>query len=276
MEKGDLIYKKIGTGRPSGLYGFVFNTRRKPWDDLVLRKVIPDIFAFDTLNKHYLYDTETQIDSVFMGSDLAYNAGQAKDNQKPTRRETLTAAFKALKEAGYILKDGLLYNKEGQKIKLNILLSKPKEEKYALLLQWMLKDIGIEAALQTTDSALYQKRVRAYDYDMIVDHRYVSLSPGTEQHNFWGCAGRKTEGTRNYAGICDKELEKALTQLDHARTQTDLKNAIHIIDQKIIEGHYYIPLEAKQHYHLMMRKEIVPSPYGEKYFSWRADKEQAE
>lgn len=266
FEKGDVQYHNLATGRPSGLYGFVFNTRRRPWDDLILRRVISDIFAFDTLNKHYLYDTEKQIDSVFMGSDLAYNAGHKKKKNHQIRRDILTSSFKKLKEAGYHIHKGNLISPDGKEVVLDILLSNPRHEKYALLLRWMLRDIGIKANVQSSDDALYQKRVRNYDYDMVIDHRYVSLSPGTEQRNFWGCAGRETEGTRNYAGICDENIEQALDRLDKARSYEALKLAVHQIDQMIMQGHYYIPLEAKQHYHIFTDKNIVPSSYGEKYF----------
>ncbi|MEM6603749.1 MAG: extracellular solute-binding protein [Pseudomonadota bacterium] len=260
-------YKRyeVPTGYPSGLYGFVFNTRRSPWNDIALRRVISDIFSFDMLNRYYLYNTEQQIKSIFMRSDQS-DYQKKSDEDLTTHRMKLEKAFLALKEAGYHFENGVLHDANHQKIKLNILLSKPKEEKYALFLQWMLKDIGIETAIHTVDDSLYQKRLKHYDYDMIIDHRYVSGSPGIEQRNFWGCTGRTTEGTRNYAGICDSDIEAALEALDKARTKKELQAAISEIDKNVMEGHYYIPLEARLNHHIIARKDLALSPYGVDYF----------
>jgi ABC-type oligopeptide transport system substrate-binding subunit len=42
----------------------------------------------------------------------------------------------------------------------------------------------------------------------MVAWRWVnSLSPGTEQAVYWGCAAANIKGSRNYAGLCNPEID---------------------------------------------------------------------
>ena len=269
MQDGTYLYQKIRNRQPSGLFGFVFNTRRKPWDDVVLRRVVKSMFNFETLNRHYLYDSEVQIDSSFMGSSLAYYDNDYKKLKAFTgqRRELLTKAFEKLKAKGYsIHDDGLLYSPAHERVTLEIITRNPTEDGYALLLAQNLEDIGIKASIRTVDDAVYQKRLNHYDYDMIIDHRYNSLSPGTEQSNYWGCKGRTLPATRNYAGICNNDIQKALTELDQARNLEDLHNAVAQIDYRLMKNAYYIPLFAKLNQHIIAHKNIQVSSFGIDYF----------
>lgn len=268
IKKGDIVYHKQPHYRPSGLYGFVFNLRRPLWQDKTLRKAIYYSFDFDAFNRHYLYGTEEQIDSLFMGSELAYykNGYEKKSPLSLERRENLYQAFSMLKDKDYSWKEGKLYTPTGEKVTLNINLVNPKEEKYALYFRDMVKDLGIDVHLQTLDSAVYQKRLNVYDYDMILDMRYVSLSPGVEQENFWGCKGKDLQGTRNYAGICDEEIEAVVKSIASVGNYNELKEKISLLDMKLMEGYYYIPLQSRLSEHIFTKKSILPSPYGIEYF----------
>ena len=67
------------------------------------------------------------------------------------------------------------------------------------------------------DTAQFQNRVRAYDFDMIVGTTPQSESPGNEQRDFFGSEAADREGGRNLMGIKSPAVDALIDQLIFAR-----------------------------------------------------------
>ncbi|MEO1723803.1 MAG: extracellular solute-binding protein [Pseudomonadota bacterium] len=73
-EDGRLSRTEIAHGRPSGMYGFVFNTRRAPLDDIRVRRALGLAFDWAWINQRLYGGGYERITSYFGGSPLSWNA----------------------------------------------------------------------------------------------------------------------------------------------------------------------------------------------------------
>ena len=86
-------------------------------------------------------------------------------------------------------------NDKGETLNAEFLLSSPEFERIVLPYVQDLQKLGIKASLRIVDSAQYQRREDAHDFDIIVDSFAQSDSPGNEQRDFWGSAAAGRDGS---------------------------------------------------------------------------------
>ena len=239
LNDGAVIKKEIKHGRPDRVRGFIFNTRREPFDDINVRKALAQILDFDWINKNLFYNSYNQINSFYPNTDLANPT--PKDER--TMREKMRDSSKILKNAGWIVKDGKLINaKTNAPMSFEILADDPGQEKLALSYTRALKKLGIEANVRVMDTAAFRARLNNYDFDMTLYYWNSTLSPGTEQYLYWSCESAKTPYRWNYAGICDPEIDEIAKSIPDAKTREELVDMTHILDNKLLSGYYSVPL----------------------------------
>ena len=119
-----------------------------------------------------------------------------------------------------------------------------------------LARIGITAQVQILDSAAYQERTNTYDFDMTYYQRGLSLSPGNEQYNYWGRAGVKTPGSRNWAGIDSAAAEAMIDAILTSATRDDFVAATRALDRVLTSGRYVIPFYQNTVSRLAHAKEL--------------------
>lgn len=268
MKKGTYIHNKISTQRPASMYAFILNARRPMLNDMHLRKAMFLAFDFNAVSKDYLYGEFQQIHSLFAGSELAYDKNGFNLKKIPTdSRKRLLLAHKILKDNGYYFKNGILKNKDNKQVQFHLLLNNPLDEKFAGALKSDLERIGIALTVQTVDSSVYQHYLTDFNYDMIVYSWANSLSPGIEQKNYWHCDSKDKAGSRNYAGICRPEIDKAVDTLITATTREDLIQSVAKLDYELMKNYYFIPLYGQEYYNIVAHKDIEPSVGGATYFA---------
>ena len=69
-----------------------------------------------------------------------------------------------------------------------------------------------------------------------------SLSPGTEQILYWGCQAAKEPARWNFPGICDDDIEALAKAVAHTKDRNALVSTMRSLDEKLLQGHYMIPL----------------------------------
>ncbi len=266
--KGVIKKAQIRHQRPTGMQGFVFNTRREIFKDRLLREALAHAFDFEWSNKTLFYGQYTRTTSYYSNSELASSGlpegeelailekyrGRIPDEiftrtyKPPTTngsgriRKNLRAAFKLLKAAGWEVEDGKLVNLEtGKPLAFEILLVSPAFERIVLPFVRNLKRLGVAVKVRTVDVAQYQNRVRDFDFDMIVGGWGQSLSPGNEQRDFWGSEKADIKGSRNSAGIRDKVVDALIEHLIAAPDRESLVARTRALDRVLLAGHYVIP-----------------------------------
>src|SRR5262249_43392590 len=109
-------------------------------------------------------------------------ASDALGTNRAGRRE----AIALLKEAGYELENGMMAAKAtGQPFRFEMLCVSREQERLMMAFAVELRQIGIDARVRMTDSSEFQRRLTAFDFDMIQTAWYSSLSPGNEQNFRW-------------------------------------------------------------------------------------------
>ncbi len=266
---GDVVKSEIPDGKPSGMTGFVMNTRRAPFDDWRVREAMLLAFNFEYMNDTITGGRQKRIASYFSGTELGMRPGPAQgrvaellapfaesllpgtlegyslpvSDGSERNRKNLRAAMKLLGEAGWRVQDGKMVDAKGAPFEFSVLLRQGAQENqaFASIFTNALARIGITARVDIVDNAQYFKRLETYDFDMTDFRRGFSLSPGNEQRLYWGAYGVETPGTRNLMGM---NVPAAEAMIDHMLSTDDPEEftaAVRALDRILTAGRYVIP-----------------------------------
>lgn len=288
-------------GRPERVRALIFNTRRPPFDDIRVRKALNLLLDFNWINKNIFYGQYKQIDSYFPNSELAATSKpgpreleiltpwkdqiqstvfEGKDTRPPqTQREKLREADRLLKEAGWIVENGKRV-KNGKPFSFEIILDAPENEKIALHFKRALEKMGIDVLIRVLDTAAYRGRLNEYNFDMTLYYWLSSLSPGTEQILYWGCAAANEPARWNFSGICNPAIDSIAQAIPETKTREDLVAHVRALDRILMSGDYMIPLyyggtDYVSYWNPVHRPEKTPL-YGMVLETWWMDTEKDE
>ncbi len=269
VKRGDVVLEKFHLKNSQGMQAFVFNLRRGKFQDRRVRQAFNLAFDFEWANRNLFYGQYTRTNSFFSNSELAAKglpegrerklldliAGQIPPealtreyrnpvNETPQqRRANLRKAMQLLMQAGWRLDEkGVLRNAKGEPFTVEFLLVSPAFERIVLPYAQSLKRLGIQTTVRTVDSAQYERRVKSFDFDIIVGSWGQSLSPGNEQRNYWGSAAADRPGSRNLAGIRDKAVDFLIDRIIYAKTREELVAATRALDRVLLWNHYVVPM----------------------------------
>ena len=269
IDAGDVVKSIIPHQRPSGITGFVMNTRRDLFKDWRVREALIQAFNFEFINAALNGGSQPRITSYYANSVLAMAPGAAtgkvaellepfsadllpgtlegytfpETDGSESNRRGIRTALRLLEEAGYTVQDGVLTGAEGP-VKLTILLRSgaAQTSNIAEIYAESLKRLGIDVTLETVDSAQYKERTEVYDFDMAYYRRGLSLSPGNEQMLYWGKDGITNPGTRNWMGMDSPAAEAMIEAMLTSESQDDYRAAVHALDRVLTAGRYVIPI----------------------------------
>ena len=301
LREGLIKKENIPHEQPTGMQGFVLNTRREIFKDPRVRQALAYAFDFEWTNRNLFYGAYDRTTSYFSNSELASQGLPSEEELvilEPYRdripeevftkvytapssdgsgniRGNLREATRLLKEAGWTIKNGRLTNEKTEPMRFELLLVSPAFERVALPYKRNLKRLGIGMSVRTVDSAQYEKRVEDFDFDMIVATRGQSLSPGNEQRDYWSSDKADTHGSRNLPGIKDPAVDALVELVIAAPDRESLIYRTRTLDRVLLWGHYVIP-----HWHLRSfriahwnkfgRPEIAPR-YALGFDTWWID-----
>ena len=270
IKDGRIVKSEIPHKRPSGMTGFVMNTRNSKFSDIRVRDALIHAFNFEFINKTLNGGSLPRITSYFSNSALAMQEGRAEGPvlfalapyadtlpkgaiegyALPTsdgtvrNRKNLRKARKLLKSAGWTVKDGVLINKMGKPFTFEILLKSTATENEAIINIYTdaLQRLGIQANIKLIDAVQHRQRMRNYDFEMAYYTRYMSLSPGNEQNLYWGKDGVTEPGTRNYMGMNSAAAEGLVKTMLETRDANTFQATVRALDRVLISGRYVIPI----------------------------------
>ena len=272
VASGDVIKAEIPHGRPSGIEGFVMNTRRPIFADWRVREALILAFNFEFINQTLNAGVLPRIPSYFGNSFLAMDPGKPAEGRElellqpfaaelppgaiegyalpvadgdQTNRKNIRAATKLLEEAGWTVgDDGVLKNAKGEPFAFEILLVTGQDEMGSAAEVYIeaLKALGIQARLTKVDDAQYKDRTTNYDFDMTHYIRSLSLSPGNEQLLYWGAPGVTEPGTRNWMGVNSPAVEAMIAAMLKAPNADEFTSATKALDRVLTSGRYVIPI----------------------------------
>ncbi|MCV6824377.1 MULTISPECIES: extracellular solute-binding protein [Halocynthiibacter] len=269
ITSGKFVKSEIAHQRPTGITGFVMNTRRDQFKDWRVREALITLFNFEAINDTVSGGTLPRITSYFDNSPLGMKDGPAEgkvaellepyaDDLLPgtiegytlpvsdgslANRKNVRTALGLFKEAGWEIKDGKMQNAAGEPFQFEIVINAgdKSNERIGNLYVEALQPLGIDATLSRVDSAELKERTQIYDFDMAYYRRGLSLSPGNEQYNYWGSEGVEAPGSRNWMGMDVPAAEAMIDAMLNAPSQDDFVAAVRALDRILTSGRYVIP-----------------------------------
>jgi microcin C transport system substrate-binding protein len=283
VRDGRIKMEQIPNEVPTGMQGFVYNTRREQFRDPRVREALAAAFDFDWANAHLFYGAYTRTQSYFSNSELAAKgvpdeleravlapfrgrvpdavfgeSYQAPSTKSGGVRPHLVKALKLLESAGWVVRDLRLVNTAtGRQMTVEILLDEPTWERIALPFVQNLERLGVAARIRTVDHAQYEYRLKQFDFDLTVALYPQSLSPGNEQADFWSSEAARTPGSRNLAGISDPVVDELIAQIIAAPDRAQLVARTRALDRVLLFGHYLIP-----HFHITAFRTAYWNRFG--------------
>ena len=255
--------RNIGT-----MQAFAFNIRRPKFRDSRVRRAFNFAFDFEKINQELFYGQYHRISSYFDGTELASSGLpqgreleflQAVRGEVPPEvfttpyvnpvngsneafRANLLDAMHMLFDAGYEIKDFVLADpSSGEQLSVELLINNEGFERVILFYQPALERLGIKASVRLVDDVQYVNRLREWDFDIIVAVWEETLTPGSEQWDFWGSHAADVPGSRNLIGIKNPAVDALIDRIVFADNREDLVAASKALDRVLLWNHYVVP-----------------------------------
>ena len=269
VQSGEVELAVLPHSRPSGMTGFVMNTRRDQFSDWQVRDALMHVFNFEFINEAMTGSEQPRITSYFSNSPLAMQPGPAQgrvleflqeyddlpvgavegyalpvSDGSERNRANIGAALAQFEAAGWTVQDGALKDASGEDFTFEILLETGSSENAAIIDMYVeqLARVGIAPTVTQVDGAQYKERTDAYDFDMTYYRRGLSLSPGNEQYLYFGSESMDTPGGRNLMGVSSGAVDGLIGKLLTSESQDDFLAAARALDRVLTAGRYVIPI----------------------------------
>jgi microcin C transport system substrate-binding protein len=264
---GELVKAEFSHRLPMGFQSYVLNTRRKPLDDIRVREALGLAMDYEWMNRQMFYGGYQRVQGLFGNTDCSPSGKPGPDElalMQPWRSQLPAAAFgpmyapprtdgdsslranlrraqTLLREAGWTVQGGQLRNAQGQAMVLEYLDS--AETGARVVTPWArnLEKLGIELKFRPVDFALYQQRLRGFDFDIISIAYGGTPNPGAEYADLFGSQAAKTEDSGNFAGVSSSAVDALIARMVNARSKPDFLAACRALDRVVSHSHYLIP-----------------------------------
>lgn len=284
VRDGRLVKALIPRQVPQGMQAFALNTRRSKFKDPRVREAIALGFDFEWTNRNLFFGQYTRSYSYFSNSELAA-VGKPEGEERAILeclapylpdgvmtpppapaategdgwpRANLREAFRLLEEAGWVVRDLKLVNKEtGVQMKFEILLVSPAFERIVLPFKRNLERLGMDVSVRLVDQSQYINRVRQFDFDAILTGWGQSESPGNEQRDYWGSDAATRAGSRNYIGISNAAIDALIELLIEAPDRKSLIARTRALDRALLAGKWVVP-----NWHLAAQRLLYWNKFG--------------
>lgn len=273
--KAGLIHKEsITSQNPVPMQGLVMNVRRPIFQDIRVRQALTAAYDFEWMNKTLFHGQYERLQSFFHGSELAATGIPSSAEmqiitpllakleplqrqavldewQLPAsdgggfNRQELLKARQLLLDAGFFYKNMQLYQPNGKRAEIEVLMTGDTMGRVLLPYIRNLTRLGFDAQLRQVDGPQYYERMRNFDYDMTVDVFAQSLSPGAEQAAFWGSVAADEVGNNNTSGIKNAAIDSVISKLSDAKSRDEIILYTHVLDRLLRAGYYLVPLYGK-------------------------------
>lgn len=287
FKSGEVVRYDIPNKNPNATMDIFLNTRRDFFKDVRVRRAFIEAFDFEWMNTHLFYGLYGRSVTYFPPQGLHSAAvptpeelyylkpfrGKLPDEAFTSlppvsvlktagdRRRALRRADAFLKDAGWIVQNGVRRHKEtGAPLTCEIMATSTITQRALQNYQANLKRLGIDLSIRILDSAQYAARVDKHDYDLFFGTIPQSPSPGNEQRDFFESVRSDAPGGRNLSGIQNSIVDSLVASIIGAPTRTALEGATRALDRVLLWGFYKVPGYGMNTIRLAMRSFIKKPP----------------
>jgi len=267
FDSGELVKGEFRHHLPTGFQSYVLNTRRPPLDDIRVRQALELALDFEWMNDRLFYGSYQRVRGLF-GNTACAARGEPDAAQRallqpwrsqlpeavfgpmaePPRtdgpqglRDNLKRAQALLHQAGWTFRDGALRNAEGRPLVLEYLDS--NEAGVRVVTPWArnLARIGVELRFRSVDFALYQQRLRTFDFDIVSLAFQGTHHPGAEYADLFGSEAARTPDSGNFTGIANPAVDDLIQRMVQASDEPSYLAACRALERVIAHSHVLIP-----------------------------------
>jgi microcin C transport system substrate-binding protein len=262
-----MLAKGMFPDGPPQMQGFLINTREPQFKDQRVRHALALAFDYDWMNRMMFYGQYRRTSSYWQDSPFGATGTPSEKELKllePFRatlppevfgpmtklpgtqppgslRANLREARELLAEAGWHYRDGALRDANGTPMKIEIIDDEPGMDRIIVPYTQALQTLGIDAHMRELDSALYQKQLDNFQYDMTT-YIYAPVTiPSVELKRRFSSAAASEVGSENYSGIRSPAVDALVRAALAATTLDDLEAATRALDRVLINDYYLVP-----------------------------------
>jgi microcin C transport system substrate-binding protein len=292
FDSGELVKGEFTHRLPTGFQSYVLNTRRPPLNDARVREALGLAMDYEWMNRQMFYNAYQRVQGLFGNTDCSASGLPGADElallnpwrgqlpntvwgpmATPPRtdgelglRGNLRRAQALLREAGWTVQGGELRNAKGEPMVLEYLDS--NEAGARVVTPWArnLEKLGVTLRFRPVDFALYQQRLRTFDFDVISIAFQGTHNPGAEYADLFGSEAARTEDSGNLAGVSSPAVDALINRMVNARSRPELIAACRSLDRAITHSHVLIPQWSATTHRMafndrrLTRPDVVP-PY---------------
>lgn len=273
FERNWIVKQRVQNYNPIGFQGFAMNLRRPPFDDVRVRRAMALLLDREKMNRTLMYDQYFLHRSYY--EDLYDPEHPCALPVVPFNVEQARAL---LAEAGWTVnpENGLLA-REGKPFSFSFLTRDASSDKFLVIYQEVLRDVGITMNLVQKDWAAWMKDMDEFNFDMT----WAAWGGGLwrDPESMWHSREADRPASQNITGFkdpgVDALIETQRTEFD-ARKRNEILRAI---DARLVEGAPYVLLWNLNYTRLLFWNKFgMPSTvlgrYGDEraaYGLWWAD-----
>jgi len=222
-------YRVFNDG-PGGTWGYYFNTRRPPFNDVRVRKAIAHLLDRRSIIHDLLYDEYEPYDSWYHNTKYEYPENEQVDYD-PRKAAALLA------EAGWTSKDpnGILL-RDGESFVVELKIIKPLD-RFVRPFQATAREAGIDIRISYVDGNTMSEAMMTHNFEMVVGNYGGLVFPNPVSSLASSLANRQY--TNNITGVADEELDQLI---EAYRIAFDPKERVRILQQidSIVTGKHLI------------------------------------
>jgi microcin C transport system substrate-binding protein len=249
------------------MQGFLINTRLPQFKDPRVRHALALAFDYDWMNRMMFYGQYRRLSSYWQDSPFGAT-GMPSDKElallEPFRatlppevfgsmtklpstqppgslRANLREARALLADAGWHFRDGALRDANDTPMTVEIIDDQPGMDRIIIPYTQALQTLGIDAHMRELDSALYQKQLDSFQFDMTTYIYPPVTIPGVELKRRFMSAAASEQGSENYMGVRSPVVDSLVRAALAATTLDDLEAATRALDRVLVNEYYLVP-----------------------------------
>ena len=294
FDRGELLKEILPHRNPRPMNGYVFNLRRKPFQDLRVRQAFNYAYDWEWLNAMIFDNQFERQDSYFANTPLAasglpseaevrllapfraeldpavFGPMAKQPNTRPpgSPRANLRKAAELFAAAGWRNRgDGLLRNDRGEPLSLEVSGQAALLEAFYL----NIKKLGVTVVVRNSDPSVDRENLRKFNFVFASIALREARSPGAELYRSFHSHGVDVPGSENLVGLKSAAVDFLIERILNADSEEDLLTAAHALDRVMVHHAYVLPWRyLKNHYVIYHRRLRHPSRLPDYYgpYEW--------
>ncbi|RFC66079.1 ABC transporter substrate-binding protein [Fulvimarina endophytica] len=258
VRRGEVIQREFPPEKQPKFQCWALNQRRSRFADANVRHAINTCFDFEWANANLLFGLRTHSPSPFQGSEFVAEGepGEAElALLEPLRgkvpdevfgevwvqpvsdgsgldRRALRRAIELFGKAGWTFTNGRMQNAQGEVFRLEFLTFGAEQERVYSKFMETLRRIGVDASIRLVDGAQYQRRINAFEFDMVLAAFGMSPTPTSEGlATLFGSETVDRPGGRNYPGMKSEAVDSLIAKVSQVQSREELVTVLRALDR---------------------------------------------